>query len=354
MSVKYVDWVEQVLYAAYKALDGPAGVTDEEIASKLDLDIDPYGSDWQNSRAQHAVGYAVRDLADIGLLCRHPQLQVFGESQLGRRLLERGMQELYSDWSDIYLTSHQRQFLQGAAKLAIADSDEFPPILRRDQTAQEVFEATGIQLTELQTQRTYQTIAALADLQLVADRSTLDIPKFQLRFKGLVLATEAHQLRLQRLVESLLPDWETTNVDFKQQLRLSSPTQKAEFVKDVLCLANVKVTGRRFIVIGFDSQSQKFTEGLDTSVTQDRLEDILEAHTRPVPRVQLHVVPWAGGSVGLLEILTNRHEVPYRSTVDRKPLRIGSVYTRHGTHCVPASPDEIAALEEEAERNQRV
>jgi len=79
----------------------------------------------------------------------------------------------------------------------------------------------------------------------------------------------------QALVLGLLEDWETTNVDFKRELRLDTKDEKAEFVRDVLALANTQVTGDRYLVTGFDPKTQNFTTTVDPKVTSDTIENIL-------------------------------------------------------------------------------
>jgi hypothetical protein len=48
-----------------------------------------------------------------------------------------------------------------------------------------------------------------------------------------------------RFIDDLVAEWETTSVDFKRQLSLDTMDQKAEFVKDILCLVNTKASRRR-------------------------------------------------------------------------------------------------------------
>lgn len=249
------------------------------------------------------------------------------------------------------MTAEQRQFLETAGRLALEDTDEPFPLLLRSQTAPAVFDALGWDWADNGLGRGFQMVRTLASLDLVSNQSTMQTPKFYLRFYGLVLGTETLQLELQALIGSLLPYWETVNVDFKEQLPLNSPKQKGEFARDVLCLANTQVTGSRYIVIGFSDRTRSFTRSVDDNITRDRLEDILNAYTRPAVQVRYNQVPWETGVAGLIEVLSDRTKVPYRAARETSSLKDGEVYVRRSTHCNPATQEEVSELEEEARRS---
>jgi hypothetical protein len=48
-----------------------------------------------------------------------------------------------------------------------------------------------------------------------------------------------------RFIDNLVKGWEATSVDFKQYLYIKTVEQKAEFIKDILSLANTQASGRR-------------------------------------------------------------------------------------------------------------
>lgn len=50
------------------------------------------------------------------------------------------------------------------------------------------------------------------------------------------------------------------------------------------------------------------------AVTQDRIEDILNAYTDPVPRIRWHGAGWAGGLVGMLEVLRDPADIRTESS----------------------------------------
>lgn len=152
---------------------------------------------------------------------------------------------------------------------------------------------------------------------------------------------------------SLLPDWETSNVDFKRELHLETSDDKAEFVRDVLGLVNPRITGARYLVIGWDPVSHEFTTSVDPRVTQDRIEDLLAHYTQPTVTARYRVFDWDDSSLAsVIEIVRDRKMVPYRVRARlagaKRTIEVGDVYTRRGSHVTQADDEEIAGLEAEA------
>ena len=101
-------------------------------------------------------------------------------------------------------------------------------------------------------------------------------------------ATEAIATEWQERLADLVEEWETTTVDFKRELPLGTEKQSAEFARDVTALANPKASGRdRHLVIGFDDKTRSFTTPVDSGITQNRLEQILNVYAKPVPDIRL-------------------------------------------------------------------
>ena len=115
-------------------------------------------------------------------------------------------------------------------------------------------------------------------------------------------------------------------------------------------IVNTKVSGRRFLVIGFSDETRAFHASVSEDINQERLEQILDAYCQPTPRIKFDRVQWSDGEVGLLEILRDREKVPYRVGKSIGKIAEGSVYVRHGSHTVPAAKEEIQELLEESSR----
>lgn len=145
----------------------------------------------------------------------------------------------------------------------------------------------------------------------------------------------------------LLPEWETTNVEFKRQLDLATKADKAEFIRDILALATTKSSGERFLIVGFDDKTHQFIQSVDPAIDQNRLEHILNAYAAPAPRIRYHRVTWDRGEIGVIKVLRDPSMVPYRVTKTLGHISQGDVYVRHGSQVEPPTPAELTALEAE-------
>jgi Putative DNA-binding domain len=168
-------------------------------------------------------------------------------------------------------------------------------------------------------------------------------------YVGIVRATEQVQTELQQLVAGLLPEWETTNVEFKRQLNLATKADKAEFVRDILALATTKVSGERFLIVGFDDKTHQFVQSVDPAITQNQLEQLLNAYAAPAPQIRYHRVAWDQGEIGVIKVLRDPAKVPYRVNKTVAHISQGNVYVRHGSQVEPPTTAELAALEAEGQ-----
>ncbi len=94
-------------------------------------------------------------------------------------------------------------------------------------------------------------------------------PFFELRstYKGLVWDTRRELVFKSEIINNLIKEWETTSVDFKQELFLDNADQKAEFIKDVLSLVNTQASGRRWLIIGFKDKDRAYFRPPNTRIT---------------------------------------------------------------------------------------
>lgn len=154
------------------------------------------------------------------------------------------------------------------------------------------------------------------------------------------------------VIRERLDEWETTNTDFKEQLRLGRDGEKAEAVRDVLAMANTQTRGRRLVIIGINDVTRAFSMSVDESITQNRLEQILNAQAAPMPRITYTRVPWGSGTLGVIEVHRQAEELPYLPSIRARirHLNPGVVYVRHGSQTEPATDAESAAIVAEGER----
>lgn len=342
--VKYVDWVEHVLRAVVDAFDDGDGFAAGIDAVRRELGVD------LDDRAE-PLWDALRDLERLGLIDASNGHFVKIDQE-ARKIRVAPLRRSWAQIHGVWLDEDQERFLAKLCEMSERREEEWAYL--EEVQGDKALEALGETPARGDA---YRYISALSDLGLVdARRMTMgSMPTFP-TYAGLVRATEKVASEGQALVQTLLEDWETTNTDFKRELHLASKDDKAEFLRDVLALANTQVTGDRYLVTGFDPESHAFTTTADPSVTQDRIEDVLNEYTEPPVTVKYVTFTWTDGSgeVGVLEVKRDRSKVPYRV---RRPLRgaknaihAGEVFVRHGSHIAVASTEEFTDLEEEASR----
>ncbi len=116
--------------------------------------------------------------------------------------------------------------------------------------------------------------------------------------------SELNEAHLLDLGASQIP--ESISLEFKRQLDLSSPKEKAEAAKDVSALANT-IGGQ--ILYGVDEVTLADGSTVASSLCpltdgtlKSRLEDVLLASIHPRPQLRLRDVPVAGGHVLVVEV----------------------------------------------------
>jgi hypothetical protein len=174
-------------------------------------------------------------------------------------------------------------------------------------------------------------------------------------YRGLVWETRRGFTKESQFIDELVKEWETTNVDFKRELYLGTADQKAEFVKDILSLANTKSSGRRWMIIGFDDKTRAYHGPPDPAIKPDTIEQILSRLTAPMVEVRYQAVEYRLGSVGKLEVLRDGTKLPYKvalSIGDKKRIEAGVVFVRHGSQVERPSGAELEALVKEAKSAQ--
>ena len=349
--IGYVDWVDRVFRAigAHAAADSDAvylGVQAANVASRLG--IDPAAPGFFESPERLAIILAFADLRQVGVIVspKPHEYERARLSQEGRRALAHGLRSLWPDLFSIHLDAAHLAILRRAAGLSELQGETHAQMVDIDAS-------DAIESSELGD--VYATAKILEEAGCATLRAFLGGPVLlRVTYAGLVRATQAEQTEWQALVEQLLPEWETTNVEFKRELSLGNPKRNAEFAKDVMALANTKSSGRRFLVVGFDPVTHAYSEGFDPALTQDRLEQILNSYLYPAPPVRLQQVAWGSGSVGVFEVRRQAGELPYRMRrVGGGQLRVGQVKVRHGSQVEDPTPAELAALEEEGQRARR-
>ncbi len=354
--MEYVDFVDATLRASALLVTSShdarlVGVAIAEIARSLELDIDPMSPEFHASDQRMALIHAGSDLCQLGLAEAESETGGYWRIKLTDRGRRATSVSLRTYWPALFerglIDDEMRQFLGAAVARSEHRAERFA--IMRDTTAKEVFEGLGwpwdlghaIALT-----------GNLENNQCLHAWPTMGGPvEVRVTYIGVVLGTQEQETRDQQLLGELVEDWETTTVDFKRELDLDSKTARLDFAHDVLTIANVQGRQRRAIVVGFDPRTRETVKTVDPRITQDRLEDVVNANTkgRP-PEIRWRKIPWRGIVVGLAEIVRDATALPYRAGDALRDIYGGEVFVRRGTHSALADEHELADLVDEATR----
>jgi len=351
--MRYVEWVERVFDIVMALRADPQthliGVPFMDIARELGQE--PTAPGFTQTRQAAAIRGAMMELDGLGLVeVRRGTLPFAKVTQNGLQVAAGSFRDLWPSLAEQYVTDDQRTFLGATATLAESRENTCADIDLV--SAGKVFESLG---WESDAGRARALTKELSNLGLLHDRvaiGSIDSVRVAPTYAGFVVATEAHESKLHVLVRGMLAEGETTTVEFKVQLNLSDRDGKGEFVHDVLGLATTKASGRRrFLVVGIDDKTGDVVKSAEPAITQDRIEDILNAYAVPAPEVRYTTVGCAGGlSAGVLEVYRDPTRIPYRFSRGVGKYQTGDVFVRHGSHVEPPTAAELASLEAEGER----
>lgn len=138
------------------------------------------------------------------------------------------------------------------------------------------------------------------------------------------------------------------------ELYLDTKDWKAEFVKDILGLANTQASGERLLIVGFDDKSRGYHAPPNAKITADNIERVLAQYTTPVIEINYETMNYGSyGIIGIIKVKRDRAKLPYRpanSFDEKKRINENQIFVRHGSQTQEATASEIESLEEEALR----
>ncbi|MGL4738244.1 MAG: AlbA family DNA-binding domain-containing protein [Cellulosilyticaceae bacterium] len=138
-------------------------------------------------------------------------------------------------------------------------------------------------------------------------------------------------------VKQLLKKEEGFKLDFKQKLLIEQESDKKEFAKDVIAIANTP-GGRGYILFGIEDRTKKIV-GLESipEHVEERLQQIVGHRSRPPVPIAWETVSIGSKIVGVLTIYKSM-QIPHQM------LGIGAFYVRRGSTTDVATRHEIATM----------
>ena len=150
----------------------------------------------------------------------------------------------------------------------------------------------------------------------------------------------------QTLIESLLKQDEGPCLDFKSEpYRLNTNHSKAEFIKDIISMANTPRDGSAYIVIGvrIEGDRSKTVIGVTEHPDDADLQSLVKSKVNPVPQFHYRSVEYRNKRLGLIENYPKRVG-PFLPTWKQEEvqgvLRYSVIYFRRGSENDEAQPDE--------------
>ena len=152
-----------------------------------------------------------------------------------------------------------------------------------------------------------------------------------------------------QLLQNLLDRQESDNLDFKsRQYKLESTKDKANFIKDVVSMANTPRDEPAYIVLGVSEAAGKATTvpGVFDHHDQSELGRIISAVVTPTPRFTYQQILYEGKQLGIIEIAIQQPR-PIMAIKDYGVLRKSVIYIRRNTQNIEATGEEIARIYEQ-------
>jgi hypothetical protein len=357
--MNYMEWCETVLRALGEAGDEQPhfrnyGIDEHRLALRI------WGDEAERDRylrepdTKDVLYNALRDLRLLRLAEQTKDYRL-RLTRDGRRVVGDHFQ-VWEGICEVTLDEEEASALKFVNEWSPTDGEKFAQVrlVTANRVTCELANKTGSVLTREDGE---ELLAALNDKGLVYGAPGEFMEDARSTYAGLVWERRRAEVEGARVLDSFVAEWETTSVEFKRELLLNTADQKAEFVKDVLGLANTQASGRRWLIVGFDDKTRSYHSPPDPSVTQNRIEQVLAQCVAPSLDVRYEVLAYRGGTVGRLEVLRDAKKLPYsvaKSFGEKKQVKENQIFVRHGSQTEAPTPAELDAIREEANRAKTI
>lgn len=205
-----------------------------------------------------------------------------------------------------------------------------------------------------------EVMGELVDIGFAQPHLTIGRSQYKSTYAGATRISRDHVLG-DREIDDLRLQGESDALDYKRQIEIESPTDKAEFTRDVLAFANAGGTVKH-ILVGVEDDGS-FTNPADavqhqqliSHLNETTLQQIVGSRTVYAPSIRIKARgTHRDGPYALIEIKSDVGHLPYRffaNPGDSKlpgAAQVGEVWVRTGTTKHLATPDEVTTLENRA------
>ncbi|QEK11931.1 transcriptional regulator [Crassaminicella thermophila] len=140
-------------------------------------------------------------------------------------------------------------------------------------------------------------------------------------------------------LELLIKQKEGMKLDFKQSLKLDTESEKKEFAKDVIAIAN-SIGGRGYLIIGIKDKDKKIIGVNPEDLQEERLQQIISHRCDPPVNIRVESVKYKNKNIGVITIFKS-FQRPHQMR------QTGAFYIRRGSTTDIARRDEIASMFQE-------
>jgi hypothetical protein len=352
--MNYMEWCELVHRALGNAGDESSyfrnyGIDEHRLALRIWGDEAERDRYLREADTKDVLYDALFDLQRLGLAEEiNYRLKL---TRNGRRALN-GLFHVWESICEIQLDEDEAAALKFVNESSPVNGERFAHArtVSANSVACELANKAGLDLTREDGE---ELLAALNEKGLVYGDQGDFMEDARATYTGLVWEHRWDEIKGARQLDSLVAEWETASVEFKRELLLDTKDQQAEFVKDVIGLANTQASGPRLMIVGFDDRTRSYHSPPDPSVTQNRIEQVLARCVAPVVEVRYEVFSYRGGLVGRLKVLRDAKKLPHavaKSFGDKKRITEKQIFVRHGSQTEAPTTAEMDAIREEAER----
>ena len=152
-------------------------------------------------------------------------------------------------------------------------------------------------------------------------------------------------------LQDLIAQGEGFHIEFKRNIDLATARGKAEFIKDVIALAN-SATDISYMLVGVENDR---TIVGATGLPEEQIQQIAQTYINPIVNlkcISVAVARLTPLTIGVIEIRPT--DKPHKVSRTIENLTQNKVFVRHGTIIVEASPEEMFAMRDEFHRQAEI